>query len=186
VVGKSGDMNLFVTADPFASPLAFGGRFELVGLRVDELYDFVAPKTQLHAPEGTLDLFAEFTAKKGRIHGGVKPVMKNVEVRAAEPGVWTKIKAWFADSAVEIASDRVPGRDAVATVVPIEGDVTSPDLQLWPTVLGVIRNAFVEGIASGFAHLPPPKAEKKQGVVEQAKDALDEDKGPPKAQPEEK
>jgi hypothetical protein len=183
VVGRSGDMTLFVSADPFASPLAFGGRFELVGLRVAELHDFVAPRTDLQAPEGTLDLFAEFTSKNGRIRGGVKPVLKNVEVRPAKPGVVAKVKAWFADSAVEAASDRVPGRNAVATVTPIEGRVMEPDVQLWPAIFGVVRNAFVEGLASGFSHLPPPKAEEKQGVLAQAKDALQKDKGQPKAQP---
>jgi len=47
----------------------------------------------------------------------------------------------------------------------------------------VVRNAFVEGITGGFSYLPPPAAEKKQGVLKQAKDALDKDAGPPKAQP---
>lgn len=183
LVGKSGDLTLFVSADPFASPLGFGGRFELVGLRVAELHDFIAPKTELQTPKGTLDLFAEFTAKNGRIHGGVKPVLKNVEVRPAKPGVVAKVKAWFADEAVEVASDRVPGRNAVATVAPIEGRLADPDVQLWPAIFGVVRNAFVEGLASGFAHLPPPKAQEKQGVLAQAKDAVEKDKGPPKAQP---
>ncbi|HEY2904022.1 MAG TPA: hypothetical protein VGL59_25770, partial [Polyangia bacterium] len=35
-IGKSGDMTLFVSADPFASPLAFAGRFQEQGLRVAE------------------------------------------------------------------------------------------------------------------------------------------------------
>jgi hypothetical protein len=184
-VGRSGALTLFVTADPFASPLEFGGRFELRGLRVAELHDFIAPKTQLQAPKGTLDLFAEFQSKDGRIRGGVKPVLKNVEVRQAEPGFFAKVKAWFADEAVETASDRVPGRNAVAGVVPIEGRLVEPDVQLWPAVFGVVRNAFVEGLSSGFAHLPPEKADEKQGVLTQAKEALEKDEGPPKAQPAE-
>jgi hypothetical protein len=184
-VGRSGALTLFVTADPFASPLEFGGRFELRGLRVAELHDFIAPKTQLQAPKGTLDLFAEFQSKDGRIRGGVKPVLKNVEVRQAEPGFFAKVKAWFADEAVETASDRVPGRNAVAGVVPIEGRLVEPDVQLWPAVFGVVRNAFVEGLSSGFAHLPPKKADEKQGVLTQAKEALEKDEGPPKAQPAE-
>jgi hypothetical protein len=50
-------------------------------------------------------------------------------------------------------------------------------------VLGVIRNAFVAGLESGFAHLPPPVASDRQGLLEQTKDALKDDAGPPKAQP---
>ena len=52
VVGRSGALTLFVSADPFASPLAFAGRFELRGLRVAELYQFIEPKTKLQTPRG--------------------------------------------------------------------------------------------------------------------------------------
>ena len=35
----------------------------------------------------------------------------------------------------------------------------------------------------GFIHLPPPTADKKEGALEQAKEALDKDEAPPEAQP---
>ena len=53
-----------------------------------------------------------------------------------------------------------------------------------PTVLGVIRNAFVVGLTEGFSNLPPREAEKKENPVKQAWDALTDDKGPPEAQPD--
>jgi hypothetical protein len=183
VLGRSGDLDLFVSADPFASPLSFAGQLSEKGLRASELYEFIEPKTHLQAGRGTIDVFAEFVSKDGLLTGGVKPVLKNIEVRPTEPGVWDRMKAWLADKAVRTASDRVPDRNAVATTVPLKGKLTDPDVQLWPTVLGVVRNAFVQGLASGFENLPPPTADKKEGKVEQAKDALKKDQGPPKAQP---
>src|SRR5579862_5716376 len=134
----------------------------MVGLRASELFAFVAPKTKLQTPKGTIDLFAKFEAKGGRVSGGVKPMLENVEVLPAEPGVWDRFKAWLVGVGLEAAKDHVPGRRAVATIVPIEGRLASPDVQLWPAILGVVRNAFVEGIAAGFADLPPPVAAKKQ------------------------
>jgi hypothetical protein len=182
-VGKSGDMTLFVSADPFARPLAFAGRFQEQGLRVAELFDFIEPKTKLQTPAGTFDLFTEFKVRDGRITGGVKPVLKNVQVRPAESGMWDRLKAWLADKAVHFASDRVPDRNAVATTVPIEGRLVDPDIQLWPAILGVVRNAFVEGLTAGFTELPPPQAGEKQSVLTQAKAAVTKSDGPPKAQP---
>lgn len=184
IVGRTGDLTLFVSADPFARPLAFKGRFQIEGLHVSELFDFIEPKTELQTPKGTMDMYAQFTAKEGRFHGGVKPVLKGVEVRAAEPGLWTRLKGWFADKSIEVASSGAPSGGAVATVVPIEGRLTDPKLQLWPAILGVVRNAFVEGVTSGFSNLPPPKAGERQGVLKQTTDALDKEKGPPKAQPQ--
>jgi uncharacterized protein YhdP len=183
-MGRSGLLSAFVSADPLAKKLDFAGNFEVKGWQVAELYDFIQPATKLQTPHGTLDVFAEFKAHDGEITGGVKPVLKNVEVRSTEQNIGNELKAGLTDTALHIFSDRVPGRNAVATVVPIKGRLDDPDIQLWPTVLGVIRNAFVEGISSGFAHLPPPTAEKKEGALSQAKHALNKEEGPPKAQPE--
>jgi hypothetical protein len=183
VVGRSGELTLFVSADPFARPLAFAGRLEVTGLRVAELYDFIEPKTELQTSRGTIDLFAEFRERGGRLEGGVKPLLKNVDVRPAKPGAWTRFKAWLADLGVKTAADRVKGRNAVATTVPIEGRLREPDIELWPAVLGVVRNAFVEGVASGFADLPPSEAAQPEGKLEQAREAFERDHGPPLAQP---
>jgi hypothetical protein len=182
-LGRSGDVRLFVSANPLAKKLEFAGEAAVKGWKVAELFDLIEPATDLQTPRGTLDVFAEFKAAGGRISGGVKPLLKNVDVRPTEDNLGNKLKAWIADTGLELFSDRVPDRNAVVTVVPIKGKLDDPDIQLWPTVLGVIRNAFVEGISSGFAHLPPRTAEKKQGKVEQIKRALDEDEGPPAAQP---
>jgi hypothetical protein len=184
LLGKSGDMSAFVSVNPFADQLEFAGNAAIRGWKVAELYEFEKAAADVHTPQGTLDLFAEFTAKNGSINGGVKPVLKNVEVRPAKDDFGTELKAWVADKALDLFSDRVPGRNAVATVVPIKGSLDDPKAQVWPTVLSVIRNAFVQGISAGFANVPPPTAKEDQNVIEQAVNALQKDEGPAKAQPE--
>jgi hypothetical protein len=155
VVAHSGRLSVFITAEPFEKGLTFSGRAAVVGLQTAELYRFIEPATDLQAPKGTIDIFVEFDCRNGQLTGGVKPVLKNVEIRPSEKNPFDVIKAWAVDLAVEIFSDRVQPRNAVATVIPIKGDLTSPDIELWPTIFGVLRNAFVEGLTSGFAHLPP-------------------------------
>lgn len=182
-LGRSGRVTLFVSANPFARPLEFAGRLEERGWRVAELYDLIEPATKLQASQGTLDVFAAFKSSDGRISGAVKPILKNVEIKPTESGLGDKLKAWLVDKGLHLFSDRVPGRNAVATVIPIEGSLTGPDIQVWPTIFGVVRNAFVEGAAASFRNVPPEKAESKQGVVSQAKTAVEKDAGPPKAQP---
>jgi hypothetical protein len=182
-LGRSGEIKIFVSADPLASPLAFAGRMSVTKFRAAELFDFLEPKTHVQTPKGTIDVFAQFESKAGALTGGVKAVLENVDVRPTSDGLWDRLKAWLGDKAVKIASDRVPGRNAVATTVPITGTLTHPDVQLWPTVLGVVRNAFVAGLASGFSNLPPATAPAPEGKLEQAKKALSKSAGPPKLQP---
>ena len=109
--------------------------------------------------------------------------MKEARVEPAKEGLVTKLEAKVANVAIGAASDRVENRDAVVAVVPITGTLTDPDLQLWPAILSVVRNAFVTGISSGFTHTAPPVAEKKEGPVKQAANALAKDSFP-KAQPD--
>jgi len=155
-LARSGKVTIFITAEPFEQGLTFSGRASIIGLSTAELYRFIEPATDLQAPEGTIDIFVEFDCRNGELTGGVKPVVKNVKLKPTNKNPFAVIKAWAADLAVKIFSDRVERRNALATVVPIEGKLTAPDVQVWPTILGVLRNAFVEGLTSGFAHLPPP------------------------------
>jgi hypothetical protein len=127
----------------------------------------------------------KFRAEEGKLSGGIRPIVKGGGTRAAEPGLGPKLKSLLADAAISIFSDDVPGRDAVATTIPIEGTVDDPEAQLWPTVLGVVRNAFVRGLADSLAGLPPPKAGEKEGKLDQARRALSPKRGnQPRAQPE--
>jgi hypothetical protein len=184
-LGHSGDMTIFVSADAWSNRLTFAGRMALKGFRLAELYDFIDATAKMQVPQGTVDLFVEFEARNGEISGGVRPVLKNVKIETTDDGLVERLKAWAADKALDLFSDRVPNRNAVATTIPIKGRITDPQAQLFPTVMGIIRNAFVEGVTSGFTRLPPAEAPKKEGVTSQIKHAIQKKAGPPKAQPEE-
>ena len=178
----SGELSVFLNADPLAKGISFAGRAQLVGFELKELGKTMASETGLTVSKGTLDVFAEFTCKAGILDGGVKPVLKDVQVEQGKPGVGNALKAVLADTAVKLLSDRVGERDAVATVVPIRGDLSKPDVQLWPAIIGVLRNAFVVGVTESYAHLPPPQAGEKQGPVKQLIKGLDK-QDTPRAQP---
>jgi hypothetical protein len=126
-----------------------------------------------------------FQSDDGRLSGGVRPVLNNPSTEPVKPGLGPKLKALLADATLNIFKDDVPGRHAVATTIPIEGRLDSPDLQLVPTILGVVRNAFVRGVSDSLHGLPPPKAKERQSTLEQARSTLGGGR-PPRAQPPEK
>ena len=152
---RSGQVSVFASADPLAKGLTFAGQARLEGLELNELGELLAATAGITPRRGTLDLSARFKAVDGHLTGGIKPVLKDPDVQQAKPGLGAKLKAFLADLAIDILSDRVPGRNAVATTIPIEGEIQDPNAQLWPTVLGVVRNAFVAGLSDSLANLPP-------------------------------
>lgn len=188
-IQDSGQLSLYATTDPLSKGLFFAGRARLEDMDLKEFSKAMASKSGLSVSEGTLDVFAEFDCRAGKLSGGVKPVIKNAKVVQGKPGIGNAIKAVLADTAVKIFSDRVREPDgevrrAVATVIPISGTIDGPNTQPWPAITGAIRNAFVIGVTEGFERLPPPKSDHPQSGIGQLVDALNKGKAAPKLQPD--
>jgi hypothetical protein len=184
---RTGKLTMNATIDPLAKGLSFSAKSALRDLELRELYGVVAPATKMKAEQGKIDVFVDLRARDGVLDGGVKPVLTDVEVASVDPGLGARIKAKLADAAVDLLADERKDEhgdhDVVATTIPIKGSIKGADVQVIPAVLGAVRNAFVVGLTSGFGNLPPPTAEKKEGVLQQAWHALKKDEGPPKAEP---
>jgi hypothetical protein len=185
VIQRTGRVSLYATADPLAKKLTFAGQGRVEGLQLEELGELLAAKQAVVPDKGVLDMSLRFTAVNGALTGGLRPILKDAGTRAAAPGLGPKIKSALADASLEIFKDDIPGREAVATTIPLSGRVDDPELQLVPTILGVVRNAFVRGLADSLAGLPPPKAKKPEGILDQARRALSPERGrQPRAQPD--
>jgi hypothetical protein len=165
MVQRTGVLTVFVSADPFGRGLNFSGRAAVRGLALREVSPFVKEATGLRIVSGELDLFIAFISEEGRIRGGVKPLLRGVQVEAAEGGPFARLRAGTIDLLFRLFSNRVPGRRAVATVIPIEGELLDPEVQVWPAVLGILYNAFVTGMSASFAGLPPPRAGERRGPI---------------------
>ncbi len=182
-VQRSGALTVEGTMNPWTAKPTFTVESSLKGLDVRELHEFLTQNAEMRPASGTINLYAKVKARNGVLDGGVKPIFENIDLEAANNDLGTRLKTYFADKAIDVLSDDVPGRNAVATTIPIRGTLDQPDFQIVPTVLGVVRNAFVVGLAAGFRNLPPKAAPKKEGVIKQAIKALKKDEGPPEAQP---
>ncbi len=176
---RTGKVSVFVSADTLAKGLTFAGQARVEGLHLVELAELLAATTGVAPRKGTLDMSARFRAVNGHLTGGVRPILREPGVEQARPGLGDKIKAALADLTLDLLSDRVPGRNAVATTIPLHGDVTDPNAQLWPTVFGVIRNAFVTGLADSLVGLPPGSGEQRREAAGEARRAPGPKRGVP-------
>lgn len=182
VIAKTGLLKVIATADLLEEKPAFTGEAQLTGLKLESLYVWTSAKAGLSA-SGVVDAFVNFNSAKGKLSGDVKVMIKNPVVKPSDEKISDALKAKLANVAIKVLSDRVDGRNTIATTLPIKGTITNPDPQVWPTILGVVRNAFVQGLDWGFGDMPTPTADKKEGVLDQAAKALNKDEEAPKAQP---
>ncbi len=172
-VQRSGAATLFATVDPLADQLDLALELTLKHLDLRELYGFIAAKTKLQA-EGDLDAFATLKVRAGQLEGAVKPVIANLKVRPADANAGPELEAWVANAAVGMGTDRVPGRNGLASVIPISGPVTDPKVDLWSSFVILLHNAYQEALPRDQSHLPPaaPGAKPAQGKVGQVAGAL--------------
>jgi hypothetical protein len=154
-MANSGTLKAFITVDLLTpDAITFTGQLELVGLNLADMDSVLGPsKLKIR---GTFDLLARFGVKQGVLTGALQPVLKNGEVDTLSPDFGKNLTAALADGAVVLLSDRVPGRNAVSTIVPMHGTLNKPKLDVWTAIAGVLRNAFVVGLRESLQGLPAP------------------------------
>jgi hypothetical protein len=181
---ETGQLTTSMRIVPLDPKLNVVGQAALQDLPLSEVYGLLAAKTDLQVPEGRFDIFAALKTQNGIISGGVKPILRNVKITAAKDSPTAKIMAVAVQATAKLFANEEGGEDIIGTTIPIGGTVASPKGQFVPTLLGILRNAFVEPLPDGYADVPPKKAPEKQSLITQIVKAFSKDEGPPKAQPE--
>lgn len=153
VVAKTGTLKAMATADLLEDKPAFTGQAQLSNLQLQSLWEWTEAKAGIGA-SGTLNVFVNFNSAKGKLSGDAKVIIDNPKVTDATGKVSDKLKAGVANLAIKILSNDEKGKERIATVVPVKGSLENPSPQVWPSILGVIRNAFVDAVNWGFEDLP--------------------------------
>jgi hypothetical protein len=117
-----------------------------------KMNDLLRATAKFDVSAGQLSVFSEATVKNGQIQGYVKPLFKDLKVyekdKDADKTFGQKVKEKAIDVAGKVLKNHP--RKEVATVVPIAGPIENPQAGTWPTIAGLIRNAFFKAILPGF------------------------------------
>lgn len=156
-VAKTGSLTAFVTADLLApGGLTFAGQAALKELQLSDLFGIL--QIVGFKASGELAIEVRAGAKENVITGAVQPVLKNANFEAIDNNLLRQLQAALIDAAVGIVSDRVPDRNAVATVIPFHGQLNAPGLDVWSAIVATFRNAFVLGLTEALGQSPEARA----------------------------
>jgi hypothetical protein len=147
----SGKIDFTGRVDPYAKHPTFDLAFSLDGLEIKQLNDFLQAYANVDAEAGTFSLDAEFSASGGRFKGYAKPFIKDLQVLKwdeEKEGFFGKLWEGLIEVAGEIFEDQ--SKDRIATRIPLSGSVEGPDADIWTTVGGVLRNAFLQSLRRGL------------------------------------
>jgi hypothetical protein len=125
---------------------------KIIKTKVDAFNDVLRAYGDLDTHTGTFAFFSELSVKDNRIHGYVKPLLKDVEVydpKQDQDKALTKKLYEAVVGGVLGLLENTP-RSEVATITDMSGPIENPRANTWEIVLKLVQNAFFEAILPGF------------------------------------
>ena len=97
---------------------------------------------------GTFQVYTEIAAADGRFEGYVKPFFQDLHIFDWEKERKKNILAIFWEAIVAGAATILKNQphDQLATKVPLSGTFDKANVDIWATIGGVLRNAFVRAL----------------------------------------
>ena len=120
--------------------------FSLEDADITAFNDFTKYYAGLDFEKGNFSLFNEVAIADGFLVGYVKPLLTNSKLIGEDDGFLDVLWEGFVGFFKFILKNQ--GTDTVATKVPIEGDLNNVEAGVWPTVLNIFKNGWIEAFSS--------------------------------------
>ena len=158
-VGTSGRFVAEASVAPLALRPTFDLKAQLSDFHLPDLDRLVAAYSGIEFIHGSMALYLEATGRDGRIRGKARPLFTAVDVKSTaapltHPSVWKDLLADLAQAGIGVMEN--PTNAAVATTVPIHATVQGTKVNVWETLVGVVRNGFIEALPRAFPSFQPP------------------------------
>ncbi|QRR02541.1 DUF748 domain-containing protein [Dyadobacter sandarakinus] len=101
--------------------------------------------------KGSLTVVSEMEMKDGKLEGYLKPLTKDMKIfklKEENRNVGQFFRELLAETGSFILENKK--RDQVATRIPLKGDIGNISTDLWPIVINVLRNAYVEAFKAEY------------------------------------
>jgi len=143
-----GDLDLSLRMNPLADAPTFTVAAGVSNVNLVALNDFMRAYGNFDVQSGTFQVYSEIAAADGRFEGYVKPFFQNLDIFDWDKERKKSIldKFWEAIVAGIGALFKNQPRDQLATRIPLSGTFEKTDVDLWATIGGVLRNAFVRAL----------------------------------------
>ncbi|MES2605258.1 MAG: DUF748 domain-containing protein [Pseudomonadota bacterium] len=143
------DLTLGAAFDPSTEKPTFDVNARLLQLPILQLDNFIRTYAPFDVEGGTLDVATELAARDGQLNGYVKPIIYNLnvfdwqeDIREDKDNPLRALWEGLVGGVAQLLENQP--RDQLASYIPLEGDVSNPDTNVFVAVAGILKNAFVE------------------------------------------
>ena len=140
-----GKLNLHVKLDPLAGSPRFDLELAIEQMNLVALNELLEAYGNFNVKRGTFEVFAEIAGSGGNFDGYVKPFLIDLNVFELKQDAGNPLNLlWEALVAGAVKIFKNHPHDQVATRIPVSGTFEKTDVDIWTTLLNVLRNAFIE------------------------------------------
>jgi len=145
-----GPFRLDARLAPLSEEPTFSMDVSAENVPLTSLNDFLKAYANVDAEAGTFSAYAEFAAEKGGFNGYVKPLFKDIQVARSRKDESLGRRIW--EGLVQLAAKILenPEKERVATRIPLSGRFDKPQPDLWATIGGLLRNAYIRALVPGI------------------------------------
>lgn len=155
-VGQA-QVNVNLQIDPFAEQPDFDLKARLTQLQVTRMRDFLHAYTLVDPKQGTLDVVAELNARNGSVKGYVKPLFHDLQLlQWKHLADQEKDPLHFLVDAIGSVVNLIfqnQSKDQLATVIPVEGRLDDPNVDVLSTIGNLLKNATVKAFTPTFENI---------------------------------
>lgn len=142
-----GRVRMTAAAAPLEPQPRFEVDIEMTDVNLPALNDYLRAYGRVDVSRGSMQLYAEMTARDGRFEGYVKPLFNDVTFADLGPSdkglaglLWERLVAGL------VTLFKNKERDQLGTRIPFQGEIGDPQIGVWRTFVNLFRHGFIRAL----------------------------------------
>ncbi|MBC3786435.1 DUF748 domain-containing protein [Spirosoma utsteinense] len=152
VPGYGGTMNFSANMNLLKQMPDFDYNMRFTDLQLVKINPLARAYANIDFERGTMSLFSEMAMLDGKLNGYLKPLTKEMKIFKLNEHEGRSIGKFFTELVAQAGTAVLKNqkKDQVATRIPLNGTIDEVETAIWPTLFGVLRNAYIEAFRGEF------------------------------------
>ncbi|GAB3773583.1 DUF748 domain-containing protein [Spirosoma horti] len=152
VPGYGGTMNFAANMNLLKETPDFDYKLRFSDLQLVKLNPLARHYANLDFERGTVSVYSEMAMLNSKLNGYLKPLTKGMQIFKLNEHEGRSIGKFFTELVAQAGTAILKNQkhDQVATRIPLNGTIDDVKTATWPTIFGVLRNAYIEAFKGEF------------------------------------
>ena len=152
VLGYGGNMNLTANTNLLKVVPDFDYNLEFTDIQLVKLNALAREYANVDFNRGTVSVYSEMAMLDKKMNGYIKPLTKDMQIFKLDENKGRTVGRFFTELMAQVGTDVLKNQkhDQVATRIPLNGTIDDVKTAVWPTIFGLLRNAYVEAFRGEF------------------------------------